>query len=505
MKKSSKIFLYIITGIILLALILFALNNFAEEKLKKGIQDATSQINLNYEELDVNLLSRKATLESPSFSVNGKSFKAEKLSLNNIEIFKYLTDKDLEIGEVSLDGPSFIINKSKKSKSSGDATSSGFKENILIKRLQIKNGELAIIENDSAENSLFTKFNHLKILDFQLDSSSVNNTIPFQYKDYVFKGDSIFFKLDPRHNISLGKMNIEEGHSVFNDFRIIPVYGKQEFQQHIPYELDRFELVVEEVIFSNLKWKFENDSLSIENPLVKIKNANLEVYRDKLQPDDTRQKKMYSEMIRRLPFKLKLDTIRVINSYIKYEELIDGDRSPGEVDFSNLDASIYNLSNINMQAKDFKSTEVDVKTLFMQEANLSVNWRINIQNKNDRFNISGDMNRISEEAMNRFMKPAMNVLAKGSIEDMAFNYSGNHTEALGDMRLVYKDFKVEVLRKDGRRKNKLLSALANLIMNKDAISEDVVQKQIEVTRDKTRSFWNYLWKMIRAGALKSFF
>lgn len=505
MKKNTKIFLYIITGIILIALILFALNKFAEEKLKKGIEDASSQINLNYEKLDVNLLSRKAALESPSFSVNGKSFKAEKLSLNNIGIFKYLTDKDLEIGEVSLEGPSFIFNKSKKSKSSRDSTSSGFKENILIKRLQIKNGDLAIIENDSAENSLFTKFHLLEILDFQLDSSSVSNTIPFQYKDYVFKGDSIFYKLDPRHNISLGEINIEEGNSVLNDFRIIPVFGKQEFQQHIPYELDRFELVIEEVIFSILKWKFENDSLTIENPLTKIRNANLEVYRDKLQPDDTRQKKMYSEMIRRLPVNLKLDTIRVMNSYIRYEELIDGDRSPGEVDFSNLNASIYNLSNINMQAKDFKSTEVDVKTLFMQEANLSVNWKFNIQNKNDRFNISGNMDRISEEAMNRFMKPAMNVLAKGSIEDMAFNYSGNHTEALGDMRLVYKDFKVEVLREDGRRKNKVLSALANLIMNNDAISEDVVQKQIEVTRDKTRSFWNYLWKMIRAGALKSFF
>ncbi|WP_081208629.1 hypothetical protein [Salegentibacter sediminis] len=505
MKKKTKIFLYTITGIILLSLILFGLNNFAEEKLKKGIQDTSSQINLKYEELEVNLLSREAALESLSFSLNGKSFKAEKLSLKNIKIFKYLTDNDLEIGELTLESPSFIFNKNKKSKSSGDSSSSRFKENILVKNLQIKNGDLAMVENDSAANSLYAKFSYLEILDFQLDSSSVNNKIPFDFKDYVFKGDSLFYKLDPRHNISLGAFNIEEGHAVLNDFRINPVYGKQEFQQHIPHELDRFELTIEEVNFSNLKWKFANDSLSIENPLTQIKNANLKVYRDKLQPDDTRRKKMYSEMIRQLPVKLKLDTIRLTNTYIRYEELMNSDRSPGVVDFSTLSASIYNLSNKNMQAEDFKSTEVDVKTMFMQEAHLKVNWEFNIQNKNDRFNISGNMDRISEEAMNRFMKPAMNVLAKGSIEDMSFNYSGNHTEAIGDMSLVYKDFKVEVLREDGERKNKFLSALANLIMNNDAISEDVRQKQLEVTRDKTRSFWNYLWKMIRAGALKSFF
>lgn len=504
MKKTTKILLYIITGIILLALILFALNNFAEEKLKKEIEDATSQINLTYEELDINLLNRKATLKSPSLSMNGKSFKAEKLSLNNIGVFKYFTEKEIEIGSFRLDGPSFVYNKSKKSKTSPDSTSKGFKKSILIDKFQVRNGDLTIVENDSAENSLYAKFSHFKILEFQLDSSSVDNTIPFNYSDYALKVDSFFYKLDARH-ISTGNLNVEEDTLMLKDFRIIPVYGKQEFQKHIPYELDRYELVIEEVSFSNLNWMFKNDSLSIESPLTEIKNANLEVYRDKLQPDDTRQKKMYSEMIRELPVILKLDTIRLSDSYIKYEELIDADRSPGEVDFSKLNASIYNLSNKNMQAKDFKPTVVDVKTMFMQEANLNVNWEFNIRNKNDRFNISGNMDRISEEAMNRFMKPAMNVLAKGVIEDMAFNFSGNHTEALGDMKLVYKDFKVEVLREDGKRKNKVLSALANLIMNNDAISDDVRQKQIEVTRDKTRSFWNYLWKMIRAGALKSFF
>ena len=504
MKINKKTFLYIISGIIIVVLLLIGLNYFAEEKLKKGIQDTSSQINLKYEELDVNLLDRKAALKSPSFSFEGKSFSAKKLSLNGIGVIKYLTSKELEIDEVSLEGPNFVIDKSKRPESS-EKSSSGFQQDILIKNLRIKNADLAIVENDSAPNSMYAKFNNLEVVDFKVDSSSVKNTIPFRYNNYVLNGDSIFFKLDSRHHITSGAVKIKDGQSTINNFRIIPIYGKQEFQQHIPYELDRFDLGIEEVSLNNVNWNFESDSLFIENPLTEIKNANLEVYRDKLQPDDPRKKKMYSEMMRELPFKLKLDTIRVINSYIKYEELMNAGRDPGEIVFSNLNASIYNLSNKNFQAEDFKSTEVDVKTLFMQEANLSVNWVFNIQNRNDRFNISGNMDRITEEGMNRFMKPAMNVLANGAIEDMAFNYSGNHTEALGDMKLVYHDFKVEVLREDGTRKNKLLSALANLIMNNDAISDDVHQKEIEVTRNKTRSFWNYLWKMIRAGALKSFF
>ncbi|WP_372917939.1 hypothetical protein [Salegentibacter sp.] len=502
MKKTTKTFLYIFAGLALLAIILFALNNIAEKKLKEGIKEASSQINLEYEKLEVNLLSRKAVLESPSFSIDGKNFRAEKLSLNNIEILKYIQNKELEIGEVLLQSPNLQIDQSKTSESSRKDSSSGFEENILIKKLLVKDGTLALVENDSADNSFFTNFSELEISQFQIDSGTVKNTLPFNYENYTFKGDSLFYKLDSRHNISTEEVNIRNGNSLIKAFRIIPVYGKQEFQQHIPYEMDRFDLLIEEISLSDLKLEVTGDSLSIENPLTKIKNAHLEIYRDKLQPEDTRKKKMYSQMIRELPLRLRLDTIRVSDSYIKYEELMDEGRSPGEVDFSNMNASIFNLTN---HTEGYKGTDIDVKTRFMQEADLSVNWNFNIRNKADRFYISGNMNHISEDSMNRFLKPAMNVLAKGSIEDMAFNYSGNHTEATGDMKLVYKDFKVEVLRNDGTRKNKVLSALANLIMNNDAMSEDVNQKELEVTRDKTRSFWNYLWKMIQEGALKSFF
>ncbi|MGY5849082.1 hypothetical protein [Salegentibacter sp. F14] len=505
MKKNTKKIFYSLAGIILAILILFTLNYFIEEKLKKEIEETSSKINLKFEELDVNLLSRKAALKSPSFSLNGENFNAEKLSLDNIGILRFLKDnKDLEIGQVTIEDPSFTFNKSENFKSR-ETSSLVFRKNLIIKNLKITNGDFSIVENDSSENSFYVKFNHLEVREFKVDSSSVNKPIPFSYKDYNLNADSIFFKLDPRHNLSLGKVNIEKGRAVLNDFQIIPIYGKQEFQQHIPHELDRFDLAIEEIIFSDLKWGFANDSLSIANPLLEIKNANLEVYRDKLQPDDTRPKPMYSEMIRRLPITLSLDTIRISDTYIKYEELLAKDRSPGEVDFSNLHASIYNLSNRNMQAKGFKRTVIEVKTNFMQEASLGVNWEFNIKNRNDRFNISGNMDKISQEAMNRFMKPALNVLAKGSIEDMSFEYSGNHTKASGDMSLVYKNFKVEVLQEDGKQKNKFLSALTNLIMNNDAISDDVRQKQIEVNRDKSRSFWNYLWKMIQSGALKSFF
>jgi hypothetical protein len=114
------------------------------------------------------------------------------------------------------------------------------------------------------------------------------------------------------------------------------------------------------------------------------------------------------------------------------------------------------------------------------------------------------MDRISSEGINEFLKPALNVKSEGGIRDMRFNFAGNSQNSTGEMKLIYDNFKVEVLKEDGEEKNKLLSALANLIVNNEATSAEKEQKNIKTKRTQTKSFWNYLWKNIRNGALKSF-
>jgi len=106
--------------------------------------------------------------------------------------------------------------------------------------------------------------------------------------------------------------------------------------------------------------------------------------------------------------------------------------------------------------------------------------------------------------MNSFLRPTLNIVVEGEIESLFFNFQGNKYKASGDMRLKYNNFKVEVLKKDGTGKNKLLSSLANLFVKKEANSKKLEKKGVEAVRDRTKSFWNYLWLFIRNGTLKSF-
>ena len=255
---------------------------------------------------------------------------------------------------------------------------------------------------------------------------------------------------------------------------------------------------------NDLNWTVQNDSLKIENPLTEIKTVDFRIYRSKLPPEDTGFKPMYSELIRKMPILLNLDSIRISDSYIKYEEKVKADREPGMLEFSDLNLGIKNFTNIDLNRKDFPETQVKVNADFMKTSPLSIDWVFDISDPSDRFQISGSLGRLAASEMNKFLTAGLNVEASGEILDMYFNFYGNGTKAQGEMRLEYKDFKVEVLRKDGERKNKVFSALANLIVRNKAQNNKANYKDISYQRDTTRSFWNYLWNLIKNGALKSF-
>lgn len=477
---------------------------FIESKMETALNKNLQKAEFKYERLNASLLGRSASISNPVYKKNGMQITAEEIKLDGIDIFEYISNKNIEINTLKFTKPEVTIyTETEKEKDSSKGGNSA-KINLLIKLVEVVDGNFRMAKNDSVKEQLFANIPSLNLKNVSVDQKSLKNGLPFNYEGFQMASDSLFFNLNDLHDMYVEKMEMKENSLTFSKIKMKPLYDKQEFQNHIPYEKDRFDLSLGELAFKSFKWSFKNDSLSLESENTRITNGDIKIYRDKQVKDDPRQKPMYSKMIRELPFKLKLDTLKVENLAIQYEELVKPKRGPGKVTFKNLNASIYNISNVNMNAEDFPRTDIDVQTQFMGEANLNVNWNFDISNKADVFSISGQMDRISSEGINQFMKPALNVKAEGGIRDMRFNFTGNNQNSTGDMKLVYKDFKVEVLQKDGEEENKFLSAIANLIVNNDATSAEKEQKNIKTKRTQNKSFWNYLWKNVRNGALKSF-
>ncbi|MCH4821966.1 hypothetical protein ML462_02170 [Gramella lutea] len=509
MNKTTKLTIGILSALAVAAIALIILNNYLENRITKALEDNLKGTNAVYDKVDVNLLSRKAEIIKPFVEIKDKTLKVDAISLNDIHLWDYISNKDIVIGELKISNPVVKFYNSDRNskdtlKSSENKKSSKFQNKVLVKRVSVEQGSFQIFENDSSEHRLFTKINSINLEQVRINSETLKESIPFNYELILLKADSLFYDLDKQHELAVGDLEIDNNKVKITEFQIIPKYSRAGHQETIKVEKDRYELAIDSILMNDLNWGVQNDSLKFENPVTRIKNADFRIYRSKLPPDDTGFKPMYSEMIRKMPILLELDSIQISNSYIKYEEQVQADRVPGMVEFSNLNISMSNLTNIGLDRNDFPKTRVKANTDFMKTSPLEIDWEFDISNREDRFQITGSLGALAASEMNRFLKAGMNVEASGEISSMYFNFYGNANQAQGEMRLDYNDFKVEVLRKDREKKNKIISALANLIVRNDTENRKVHYKEIKYTRDETRSFWNYLWNLIKNGALKSF-
>src|SRR5699024_6793212 len=115
-------------------------------------------------------------------------------------------------------------------------------------------------------------------------------------------------------------------------------------------------------------------------------------------------------------------------------------------------------SNIPPESADFPTTKVAIKTQFMGSSPLQVNWMFHLNDPADSFRINGAAYHIPSKAINGFLRPAFNLKAEGDgIDALYFDFYGNHRQAQGNFKMNYHDLKIEVLRKNGRERNGVLT------------------------------------------------
>ena len=87
---------------------------------------------------------------------------------------------------------------------------------------------------------------------------------------------------------------------------------------------------------------------------------------------------------------------------------------------------------------------------------------------------------------------------EGTLQEVRFNFNGNNQLSKGVFELKYDDLKVEIFRKDRERKNKVVSAIANIFVKKSS-KDELKKADVEVERIPEKSFFNLLWRSIADG------
>jgi len=509
LNRKSKVLISILVVLALLFGIGMFLNPFVE---KKAISLLNEQLpELKFEDLEVRVFKNEAELTKIDLNRGEVNIQSELLKVSGLNYWKFLTKKDIDLNHIEINDPKVVYQAKSSGKKSLTKTNSASKSSsnsekltkkISVKEIVLNHAKFTLLDSTSAEKIRVKNFD-FQLFALKIDSSSVSKKIPFHFKDFALKADSVFLKVDERHVMNVAAIEIHEKKSSLKGLKLGSIYSKSEFQEHTPIEKDRYQLSADSIAIEHQDFGFKSDSLKYRASRFSIHHADFEIYRDKTQPDDNTVKPMYSEMLRKLPFLLKIDTLDVLKTRILYEERMKAGRQPGKVLFANVNGTISNLTNFS-DATGFPTTRVIAKADFMDQAALQLNWAFKVNNPSDWFSVYGNMGALSAQNMNTFLIPGMNVRAEGNITNMDFDFSGNRNKATGGVNIAYQDFKIEVLKKDGTEKSGFLSAIANIFVKHNGESGKNVNEGLEIERDKTKSFWNYLWSCIKKGALKTF-
>ncbi len=500
----------IISGILIVILVaMWGTNQWVESKIRTMLDRKVQEGQLKYESLSVNIFTNHASIQRPHWMDQKSKHKSKEIKLDlfkvsNFSFAKYLFSKKIEIGKITMINPEATfypagidtLNQDPKSKNI-----TRLKE-FLIKEVEVIDGSFQYFKKDTTQLTLSCQLPHLEMEDIRIDSTTVTQSIPFQYGNYIVSARSFFYRMSDLFDLDVKKIDAENDQFSLDSLVIKSPYDKFEFQSHIPHKKTWVNLCIPRTEFYNTDWKLNQDTIIFSSSNVNLSGADLYLYKDNRLSDNPYFKPLYSRMIRDLPVKLDVDSIDIMDAAVTFQLRTTQEPPPGIVYFKDINGTIAHVTNVGMNQPEFPQTVVSADARFMKESSIHLDWSFDIDNPVDAFTVSGNTSRISEQGINYFLTPALNVSAEGAIDQLAFNFAGNNVSATGDMYINYDNLRIDLLKKDGSKRSPWISDIFNFFL-KNKLDGAIEKKGLVIERTQTKSFWNYLWEMIKEGALKS--
>lgn len=465
-KKFSKIFLGVL-GVLLLCLL--GLQFYGKHLISKTIsKQLPENLELIYKDLDLNIL------------FGNIEFKDLKLNVLNLKTKKTETQVTLEALQIK-DLKYWTLWKNKQ---------------FNIDDLIVKNADIIVFKKDEKGVELSANNISFEFSEFKTDSILFKNKIPFNYKALNLTLSELFVDLSRFEILKIATLSYESDNLKFEDLSLVSKFNKEELSQQLKKERDYVNFKVPKGTSTKLILKIENDRFKISADSFSLNNSELHLFRDKLIADDTSKKILYGTKLKKLPFQLDIETFAIENATIFYSEKVTENIDPENISFEKLDARIDNLSNINN-----KKTTINATTKLMGKAPLEFNWSFNTSDPADTFNASAVLKDFDAITINPFLESQANVRALGSISEMYYTIYGNDFKSTGNMKMKYQNFEFSILNKDQSGINKTLSVIANIFTNDGSKADENGYRygDIEVERDQTKSFFNYLWLNTKDG------
>ena len=356
----------------------------------------------------------------------------------------------------------------------------------------------------------------LYLADLLIDSSTQNDQERFLFAKNCLINLKKYTTTtsDGLYRFTLGDLDIETQQKAMRlkNIQFTPVGTVRNFYKQIGHQQDRFELSLAQVDFSNIEWWTLLAEESLVMNKAQMQNGKIKIFNDKSQPADTRSKvgKYPHQLLMKVPFLIKVDTIGLNNFDLSYTELNPKSGQTGTINFENINSTITNITNDPGTIKQNKFLSVSAKASFMKRSAVTAGFKFDLaQADKGAFTVTAQMGAVPYQALNEITVPlALLKINRLNLKSLDVSMRGDNYRASGTVKMIYDDLNITALKAadDTLKKRGLLSFIANnfVIKSKNPAEGQAVRiEKAAYERDTQRSFFNLVWKTIFTGSGKT--
>ncbi len=511
MKKQShrvlKWTFIIIASLSLLLLVAgWVLSFYASEKIETTLKTFGGQVG----SVHINLFTQRITLDDfqcsyPPGDTSSQQSKAriKQIRLSKINIFQYLRNKYLDIGELSIVDGDITINKNIDLKDSSNAPAKMVLKGLTLELLTLQNLKTAVT-NDSLLEWSGTFNISLKNIESS-DTAKISNVMAYTMKgleadvtNVIINGKAGLYQT----RISAIHANSSDLTLTVDSVLLIPQHTKYKFGQAADKQIDRINTFVKKIHVTGLRFDNLRDSSFIASK-VDIDSAEVFSFRDKRMPfKENENKPLPMEALRNLSFAIEVDTIRIKNSTITYEEFPSEGFRSGIISFEKLNATFSNVVNRAYYNKPSHCT-LTASTYLMGKGLIEASFILPLDDKKP-YHAEG---KVHSMALSHLNQPLENLafisIESGKLNQINFNFDYTETSSNGRLTINYENLKINGLKKEKSTViNDLKTLLINTVIKNDKDKSVPTEKRtgtISFERDKKRQIFNYWWKSLLSG------
>ena len=249
--------------------------------------------------------------------------------------------------------------------------------------------------------------------------------------------------------------------------------------------------------------RFIKDTI-LDIGVMNINDVLLIDFRDKRQPRKQGAITLLPvNFLKKIPLHLLIDTLKLNNAHVEYEELNEKTNKAGKITVARLNGRITQLRNYDLKKTDSLHIRA---TAFIEDRILTkLMVKESFTDSLGGFLMTVQLGPADLTVLNPVLRPLASAeLRSGQLDTLTMRVVGREQMAFGEMKMFYHDLKVRVLKNGDSRKNSLFSGIKNLFVNtivKNKNSEK--SSPVFFLRLRDRSAVNYLVKITLNGILNT--